>query len=526
MIHYLNSKLIGMAALTFLSVNQQAIAQKVESKQRPNILLILADDMGYSDLGCYGSEIKTPNLDRLADNGVRMTQFYNAARCCPSRASLLTGLYQHQAGVGHMDKDIGTPAYQGYINKTSVTLAEALKVNGYNTYHVGKWHVGEEFENWPIERGFNRAWGPVGGSINYFKPKPRKVIALDNNRWFAPDSGFYMTNAMGDFAISFLDEEVDKPEPFFMYLAFTAPHWPLQALPEDIAKYQGKYMQGFEEIRKQRFERMKKLGVIDRNTKLSPLDQDSPDWDSLSQEEKKRWDLRMAVYAAMLDNMDQNIGRVIVKLEKMDELDNTLIIFLSDNGGCAERINFKERNELSSETGTPESFDSYEYPWANVSNTPFRQYKKWSHEGGVSTPLIAWWNGKIKPQINRTSGHIIDLMPTLIDVAGGAYPKEYNGNAITQEEGISLLPLFEGENMKDTRLLFWEHEGNAAVRDGKWKLVKEYNIDKWELYNIDEDRSELDDLSEKYPKKVQELIAKWNEWSDRVGVRPFKGSYR
>ena len=519
-------KTLAMGSLLLLAANQHASAQKADTKGRPNILLILADDMGYSDLGCIGSEIKTPNIDRLASQGVKMTQFYNAARCCPSRASLLTGLYQQQAGVGYMVADLGVPAYQGYINRESVTLAEALKINGYNTYCVGKWHVGEKPENWPIERGFDKTWGPIGGSIDYFNPRKRQKIALNDQLWTAPDSGFYMTNAMGDFAIRFLDEQANKPEPFFMYLAFTAPHWPLQALPQDIAKYRGKYMGGFEKIREQRFERMKKLGIINKNSKLSPIDPDSPDWERLTTAEKEKWDLRMAVYAAMVDNMDQNIGRVLAKLKKMNELDNTLVIFLSDNGGCAETVNFRKTTKDDPETGSPGSYDSYEQPWANVSNTPFRRYKTWSHEGGVSTPLIAWWPAKFKNQINTTPGHIIDIMPTLIEAAGGAYPKEYNGNIVTPEEGISLLPLFEGKKTKDKRLLFWEHEGNAAVRDGKWKLVKDYSLGKWELYDITKDRSELIDLSEKYPEKVQELMTDWTEWADRVGVIQFHGSYR
>ncbi|HEY4789332.1 MAG TPA: arylsulfatase, partial [Bacteroidales bacterium] len=434
----LRTKLFGIGSLSLLASHHQTIAQKTDPKSRPNILLILADDMGYSDLGCFGSEISTPNLNRLASEGVQMTSFYNASRCCPSRASLLTGLYQHEAGVGDMVNNLGTLAYEGYINHTSVTLAEALKSNGYDTYLSGKWHVGEAPENWPFHRGFDHAFGLIGGASSYFKLISYRVnqapsrMALDDKLWTPPDTGFYMTNAIADYAVKFLDEEAPKPQPFFMYLAFTAPHWPLHALPQDISKYRGKYMQGWEFMRKQRFERMKKLGILDQNAELSPVDPESPKWETLSQTEKEMWDLRMAVYAAMVDRLDQNVGKVLNKLRQMNELNNTLIIFISDNGGCHEQI--KNRGnyiKTTAETGTPDSFDSYEYPWANVSNTPFRLYKHWEHEGGISAPFIAWWPGKISHRIERTPGHIIDIMPTFLDAAKGTYPKEYNGNTIT-----------------------------------------------------------------------------------------------
>lgn len=526
----LHVKLLGVGSLSLLASNQQATGQKTTLKNRPNILLILADDMGYSDLGCFGSEISTPNIDRLASQGVQMTRFYNASRCCPSRASLLTGLYQHEAGVGDMVNNLGTPAYQGYINHTSVTLAEALKQNGYNTYLSGKWHVGEAPENWPYNRGFDHAFGLIGGASSYFKlisyrkNQAPSRMALDDKLWSPPDTGFYMTNAIGDYAVKFLDQEASKPQPFFMYLAFTAPHWPLHALPQDIAKYKGKYMAGWEKLRKQRFDRMKSLGILGNEANLSPVDPDSPNWETLSPSEKEMWDTRMAVYAAMVDRLDQNVGKVLDKLKQMNELDNTLIIFLSDNGGCHEQIKNRENYiPTTAETGTPESFDSYEYPWANVSNTPFRMYKHWAHEGGISAPFIAWWPGKLKHHIERTPGHIIDVMPTFIDAAEGTYPKEYKGNTITPEEGMSLLPLLEGKKMVRKAPLFWEHEGNRAVLDGKWKLVSRYNVKEkkfgpWELYNTEKDRSELNDLSSLETGKVGQLIREWDEWAKRVNV--------
>jgi arylsulfatase len=525
------AKWLGLGSLSVLAAAQPVKGQKQQPEQRPNILLILADDMGYSDLGCYGSEISTPNLDRLAAEGVRQTQFYNASRSCPSRASLLTGLYQHQAGVGDMVNNLGTPQYQGYINKNSVTLAEALKSNGYNTYLSGKWHVGEKKESWPYSRGFDQAFGLIGGASSYFKLAPYRInqassrMALNDQLWTPPDSGFYMTDAIGNKAVEYLGIEKSKPEPFFMYLAFTAPHWPMHALPEDIARYKGKFAEGWQKLREKRFERMKQLGIIDKNATLSPVDPESPKWDTLSPSDRAMWERRMEVYAAMVDRMDQNVGKVLAKLKEMGELDNTLIIFLSDNGACHEQI--KNRGayiRTTGVTGNPDSFDSYEYPWANLSNTPFRLYKHWEHEGGISTSFIAWYPKHIKPGIIKdVPGHITDVMPTFIDAAAGKYPTEYKGNAIQPEEGISLLPLWEGKKVSRKAPLFWEHEGNRAVRDGKWKLVSKYDEEKvkfgpWELYDMNADRSETIDLSAKYPKEVQRLTAAYDAWAARVGV--------
>jgi arylsulfatase A-like enzyme len=500
-------------------------------KNRPNIILILADDMGFSDIGCFGSEIKTQNLDNLAYKGIRMTQFYNASRSCPSRASLLTGLYQHQAGVGDMVSDLGYSSYQGYLNDNCVTLAEALKYDGYTTYMSGKWHVGGKPEVHPLKRGFNRYFGLIDGAGSYFERKAYRinqqppVWMLDSIGYNPPETGFYMTDAITDHAISFLKEGPHKEDPFFLYLAYTAPHWPLHALPEDIAKYRGSYLKGWDVIREERYRRMMKMGIINESSTLSPLDEMAPDWDTLSDEDKDMWDLRMAVYAAMIDRLDQNIGRIVNYLTESGKINNTMIIFMADNGGCHEQI--KNRGNYlptSAETGTRESFDSYEYPWANVSNTPFRKFKHWVHEGGISTPFIAFFPGRIPGgQVYHQPGHIIDIMPTLLDISGGIYPEEFNGRDILPMEGISLLPVFSGKNTEREKPLFWEHEGNRAVRDGEWKLVSEYDYTKkefkrWELYNLSEDRSEIDDLSSRNPDLRDELIREYEEWSARSGV--------
>ena len=504
-----------------------------ETGTRPNIVLIMADDMGYSDIGCFGSEIKTPNLDRLAANGIRLTQFYNASRSCPTRASLLTGLYQHQAGVGDMVANLGYPAYQGRLNEECVTLGEAMKFNGYKAFMSGKWHVGNQPEVHPLNRGFDRYFGLLDGAGSFFEKKAYRVNQtppvwmLENEDYTPPDSGFYLTDAITDYGISFIKTLEEENQPFFLYLAYTAPHWPLHALPEDIEKYRGKYMKGWDVLRGERYERMLGMGIIDSSVRLSTRDEMSPDWDTLADEEKEMWDLRMAVYAAMIDRLDQNIGRVVNYLTEVGKIENTLIIFLADNGGCHEPI--KNRGNYlptSAETGTRDSFDSYEYPWANVSNTPFRMFKHWVHEGGISTPFIAHYPQQIKKgQISSEPGHIIDLMPTFIELAGGLYPSEYEGRNIMPMEGISLIPVFKGKKLERNAPIFWEHEGNRAVREGDWKLVSAYTYSKkafkeWELYNLNEDRSELNDLSEKFPEKKSEMTESYEKWAKRAGVVP------
>lgn len=518
---------IGTVALGVISCSPSG------GDKKPNIILIMADDMGYSDIGCFGSEIQTPNLDRMAQQGLRMTQFYNASRSCPTRASLLTGLYQHQAGVGDMVADRGYPSYQGYLNDQCVTLAEALKPAGYSTYMSGKWHVGNKPEVHPLKRGFDRYFGLIDGAGSYYKPiayranmKPVRWM-LDDMDFFPPDSGFYFTDAVGDYSVEFLKGRPETNKPFFLYMAFTAPHWPLHALPEDIEKYRGKYMTGWDRLREERYNRMLDMGIIDRSAKLSLSDERSPGWDTLSEGSRKMWDLRMAVYAAMIDRMDQNIGKVLTYLNQTGELDNTLIIFIADNGGCHESTrNQAAFLKVKGETGSPDSFDAYEYPWANASNTPFRMYKHWVHEGGIATPFVAFYPGLIKGgQIKHQPAHIIDIMPTFLDIAGGKYPEKINGKDISPMEGISLLPIFREKNLKRKNPLFWEHEGNRAIRNGDWKLVSAYDYSKkefmkWELYNLKEDRSELNDLGDKFPEQKEKMITQFNEWSERAGVIP------
>lgn len=503
------------------------------SSEKPNIILILADDMGYSDLGCYGGEISTPNIDQIASGGIRFTQFYNAARCCPTRASLLTGLYPHQAGMGGMVKKPGKVPegpYQGYLSKNSVTIAEVLKQGGYFTAASGKWHVGEERPHWPTDRGFDKYFGLISGAANYFditKAKSKDAVrhfAIDSTAYMPPKEGFYMTDAITDNAVKFLQIAESKDQPFFLYLPYTAPHWPLHALEEDIEKYKGKYMKGWDVLRAARYIRMLRMELIEISGLLSRRNPEAIAWDELSDEQKTQMDLLMAIYAAQIDRMDQGIGKILEQLEAMQATDNTMIIFLSDNGGSAEYGplgtdfwgNFWDGE---ARPGSGDSYHSYGASWANLSNTPFRYYKKDTYEGGIATPFIVKWpNQKYKKgSISHRPGHIIDVMTTICDVAQVEYPETFKGNTITPMPGKSFAPVLNGGKQKDTEKLFWEHNGNRAVRWEGWKLVAKKG-ESWELYDLLEDRSESENIIEKEPEIAKQLQEDYEAWAKKVGV--------
>ena len=488
-------KAIGLGVTSLLTPNLLSAAEP--DRTRPNIVLILADDMGYSDLGCYGGEIETPNLDRLAAEGLRFSQFYNCAKCSPTRNSILTGLYHQQTDVGR--------------GKNCVTIAEALRPAGYTTLAAGKWHVGST----PMDRGFERYFGMLGGACSYFVPD--KTFRLDREPFATKDKNFYTTNAFTDYALEFLDEAGRKSKPFFLYMAYNAPHYPLHALPEDIEKYRGKYMKGWDALRKERYARLIRMGLIDKKWALSARGADThrsfsdiPPWERV--EDKRAEDLNMAVYAAMVDRMDRNIGRILNKLKQLKAADDTLVMFLSDNGGCPY-----ERNRTKDiPPGPAESYRTYDSPWANVSNTPFRLYKRFNHEGGNATPFIVRWPAVIKKggAVTHQVGHIIDVMATCLDVAGAQYPSHYEGRDVTELEGESLLPVFEGRERKGHDAIFWEYMRNKAVRQGKWKLVT-VGDNPWELYDMQTDRTELNDLSAKMPEKVEELAGLYDAWVRR-----------
>jgi arylsulfatase A-like enzyme len=550
---------LGMGVVT-LSI--PALKTFAASAKKPNILLIMSDDMGFSDIGCYGSDISTSNLDSLASNGLRFTQFYNCARCCPTRASLMSGLYPHQAGIGHMTEDSGLPSYRGDLSNNCVTIPEALRPAGYRTYMCGKWHVtrftGKDGpkHNWPLQRGYEKFYGTIEGCGSYYDPatlcRNNTYITPFNDPEYKPEK-FYYTNAISDNAVKYLREhEQESPDkPFFMYVAYTAAHWPMHAIEKDIEKYRGKFDKGYGYCREQRFAKLKQSGLINKNWDMS---EQAGDWERVN---NKEWEARcMEVYAAMIDCMDQGIGRIIGELKKQNEFDNTLIFFLQDNGGCAETMgrnigsswvraitnhDLMRQDELqlmiyppmktrdgqavlggtSVMPGPDGTYIAYGRNWANVSNTPFREYKHWVHEGGISTPLICHWPGHIKNPGSLFSGqgHLIDIMATCIDVAGAEYPKTHNEQEIQPIEGISLTPAFENRPLAD-RTIYWEHEGNLAVRQGKWKLVLKYP-GTWELYDMDKDRTEMHNLATEQSEKVQELAALYDAWAKRCGVQPW-----
>ncbi|MGJ8725161.1 MAG: arylsulfatase [Roseibacillus sp.] len=547
---------------SLLSILSLAFVAAVSGQEkRPNIILIMSDDMGFSDLGCYGGEIESPNLDRLAIGGLRFSQFYNTGRCCPTRASLLTGLYPHQAGIGHMMANYGLPQYQGFLNDECLTIAEALRPAGYRTSMSGKWHVTPDKgpdgpqHNWPLQRGFEKFYGTIHGAGSFFDPnsltRENTYITPENDPVYQPEGTWYYTDAISDNAVMFLEEHFKESpgEPFFQYIAYTAAHWPMHALPEDIAKYKGKYDQGYTPIYEARLKKMKKLGLIDPNWKIpGPVG-------TWSKVKNKEWESAcMEVYAAMVDNMDQGIGRIIETLEKNGQLNNTLILFLQDNGGCAEtfgrgklegplerpktptlkpmgrdelqpdmvpkqsREGFPLRRGTGVMPGPPETQVGYGKNWANVSNTPFREYKHWVHEGGIATPLIAHWPQGIKKTntwCNEPS-HLIDFMATCLDLAKADYPKDK-----IPVEGVPLTPAFAGKSLLRPQPLFWEHEGNRAVRDGEWKLVAKGVKSKWELYNIIDDRTEMNNRAEELPERTKIMAAQYEEWAQERGVVPF-----
>ncbi len=518
-----NDKITAFAHIHFYGGNMSTKAD------RPNVLLVMADDMGFSDLGCYGSEIGTPNLNSLAEGGLRFTSFYNSARCCPTRASLLTGLHPHQAGIGQMVNDRSAEkgkAYLGHLNDECVTLAEVLKTAGYATYMSGKWHVGEEHPNWPMDRGFERHYGLISGGMNYFDitkakaPNVKRRFSNENEDYTPPSEGFYVTDAFTDYAVERITEHDSTESPFFLYLAYTAPHWPLHALPEDIAKYEGRYIDGWPALRRERYRRLIELGLINPLWPLSPQDENAYDWDMLDKDMQSFMARKMAVYAAQIDRMDQGIGRVVNALKQKGEFDNTLILFLSDNGACHEGgpLGFDRRDGLGGEIGTVDSYQSYGLSWSNASNTPFRRHKHWVHEGGISTPLIAHWPGVVRPDtLTEQVGHVMDFMPTFCELAGAEYPDVFNGNQITPVEGKSLVPVLKGKKRIPHDILHWAHEGNHAVRNGKWKLVME-SESPWELYDMEEDRTEINNLAESKPEKVKELEEVFKDWAAKVGV--------
>jgi arylsulfatase A-like enzyme len=530
--------ILSVAVIALLTI--PAVAE-----ERPNILLIVADDLGFSDLGCYGGEIATPHLDALAKDGLRFRQFYNCARCCPSRASLMTGLYPHQAGVGDMNVQQNAPGYRGFPQPNTVTIAEVLRAAGYHTSLVGKWHLsaGPRTPR-PTDRGFDEFYGMIGGFNSCFQEDPfyTRLPAGRLKRHYAKDQ-FYSTDVFGDYSLDFLAEARKQKRPFFQYLAFNAPHFPLHAKPDDIAKYADTYTKGWDKVREERLARQEAIGLFPKGTPLSPRSPfatradfyrtgENPAWDTLDADGRADLARRMAIFAGMVTCMDRNIGRVLDDLKTHGELDNTLVLFLSDNGACAEwdpfgfdgssgPKNILHKGEQLETMGSAKTYHSYGSGWANAGNTPFRLYKHYCHEGGIRTPLITHWPSGFaaKGEYRDQPGHLIDLMATFVEVARANYPTTLNGNAITPMEGTSLTPSFANKSL-DRELLAWEHERNRAIRVGKWKLVAEAGHE-WELFDIEADPVEMTNLATKQPETVKDLAGRWEAWANRCNVVPY-----
>jgi arylsulfatase A-like enzyme len=510
---------------------------KVAAVTRPHILLILADDLGFSDIGCYGGEIATPNLDRLAASGLRFTQFYNAARCCPSRAAFLTGLYPHQAQVGDMVDEyarqvretLHSPAYSDRLNPHAPRIAELLRQAGYLTGMSGKWHLGYRTNEWPAARGFTRSFALIEGAMNYFGFGMQHTgvitnppMALDEQVFIPPQEGFFATDAFTDYAVRFIHERPAKSPPFFFYLAYTAPHWPLHARPEAIVRHRGQYKAiGWDQLREQRRQRLIQSGIWDARWPLAPRPPGIPAWAQATPTQQEQWDNEMAVYAAQIEAMDTGIGKVFQALEESGQADNTVVMFMSDNGGAAEDPN---RSLPGAVLGIRESYEGYGLAGAHVSSSPFRKTKKYTHEGGIATPLIIHWPAGIgdlwRGSLIRDLCHFVDILPTCLDLAAARFPKQWAGAAALAPQGISLRPAFKAQPLTRKSPLFWEHEGQRAVRHGPWKLVATFN-EPWELYHMTSDRTELKNLITAEPRIAHDLLTAFEKWAAKTGVKPW-----
>lgn len=554
-----NSLYLGILGLTMFSCKTSEKAEKQD--ERPNIVLILADDLGFSDLGCYGGEIDTPNLNGLAADGLRFNAFYNTSRCCPSRASILSGQYPHQAGIGRMTMDMGLPGYKGTLDENTVTVAEILKGAGYQTGMTGKWHVSptnalerekqlkwlshqenygvfSDTTTYPTARGFDKYYGNIWGVVDYFDP-----FSLVNGKEQVMDlpDDYYHTDAIGDTAVAYIEQFSKVDKPFFLYVAHTAPHWPLQAPEELIEKYKDTYKDGWRKTRQERYQRLIDKGILQGDVAaLSDFMFPERTWED---NPNKEWDARaMAVHAAMVDRLDKTVGDLIAELKRTGEYENTVILFLSDNGASSERpsqygpgfdragmtregeeVHFPTDKNPEYMPGLQTTVSGIGPQWANVANTPFRYWKARVYEGGITSPLIVHWpngvteKGAIRPQV----AHVIDIMPTLIDLADTKYPETYNGHKVDRIYGKSMLPAIEGKETGDiNKVLFWEHFGSAALRKGEWKAVQLDAGSQWELYNLEKDRTETHNLAAEYPEKLNELKREWKKMADSLDVFP------
>lgn len=502
---------------------------------RPNIVLIMVDDMGWSDLGCYGSEIETPHIDSLATDGLRFTRFYNNAVCGATRASLLSGLYCQQ--TGHRGDRWNEP--KDFTK--CVLVSEVLQANGYHTAMVGKW----QGRDLAVHRGFDRFFGPnCQGKISYWHAVRANDFSLDDQPWTFPESGFFMTDAFNDYAVEFLEEATAGEKPFFLYVAYIAPHWPLHAREETIAPYRERYrMQGWNEWRETRLQRQIELGLLPEEARPAPVPASIPNW---ADDPHKEWQAeRMAVYAAQISNVDRGVGRLLTVLEESGADENTLVLFLSDNGAARDGglvpstsgfgfqrgrnnsgwrrdgVAIKPGSGPDLMPGPHDTFAGYGIAWATTSNTPLRDHKQSAYEGGIRTPLIARWPTVMKQggKITRQPGHVIDIMATCLDAAGVEYPEEFQGRRPLPMEGKSLVPIFHGEQRPGHELLAWKCGRGRAIQMGDWKLVRPRDGGPWELYNLEDDIGETENLADNFPDRVRQMAEKYEAWRRRVGAR-------
>ncbi|MEC8555871.1 MAG: arylsulfatase [Planctomycetota bacterium] len=516
-------QLRGLLVCACLVWPTQVFSAEPSSKAaRPNIVIVLVDDMGFSDIGCYGGEIETPNLDRMAAGGLRFTQFYNAGRCCPTRASLMTGLHPHQVGIGHMteppERRLGFDgAYQGHLNDNCTTIAEVLKAADYHTLMVGKWHLGyHEQADWPTNRGFDKFLGGISGAFNYFKPEGSRGLTNGTEPYEAGDD-FYATDTFTDIACDYISKATKADDkPFFLYLAFNAPHWPLNTKMAEFKKYKGKYREGWNALMNTRLAKQQAMGMFAED--ITPAPHVGRSWDKLSDEKKDEMDSIQAAYAGCIDSIDQNMGKLTEHLKSLGKLDNTVIFFLSDNGACQEGGDlgqFKEEWLENPPAGTAGIRQGL--AWANASNTPFRLYKHFVHEGGACTPMIAHWPAGIPKASNgqfvRQFAYLPDFMATCVELAGAQYPSD-----IPACVGNSFVANLSGRDaVIHDAPIYWEHEGNAAMRWGDWKLVKEWKKP-WELYNIAKDRTEMENLVDFEAAQFKKMLAMWESWAKKHEV--------
>lgn len=538
--------LVGLLGVVAVVLAACGLKPKTEPapESRPNVIVVLVDDMGFSDIEPYGSEIPTPNLDALANNGLKYSQFYNTARCSTTRASLLTGLYPHAAGMGYLAGAMDDPQSKGTRGRLlprSVTLAEVLRDSGYYTAMSGKWHLGNKKDSTPWERGFEHSLSAGAGGIHFpgqinkdhFTQSGKnkyQTLHIDGKPVKATDpilgKDWYGTDLYTTWGLKFIDQAIAEEKPFFLYLAHTAPHFPVMAPAAEIDKFKGKYMAGWDKLREARYQRQVDMGLIDKRFPLTPRRDTTPAWSSLSKAEQERYDEMMAVYAAMISSIDQSIGDLVAGLKARNQLDNTLILFMSDNGGNAETgVRGIAKTAAGGRLGDKNSSVFIGQTWATLNNTPFTLFKHFTHEGGIATPLIAHWpNGiskAVQGSIVTNPGHLVDVMPTLLEATGAQYPQRYRNTDIVPFSGASLIPNFKGQTITRGKPIFWEHEGNRAVRDGKWKLVSRLGYS-WQLFDMEQDRTEMNDLAATYPDRVREMSAQYDTWAanDYVDLWP------